>query len=1201
MRRFLSSLFSLFILLGMLNGCSPVNLVEDYSWVEDLHYGSLKTMIYRAEGKSVPDVAKEIADRMEPEEISKVDAQRMFLVYPDTLYHLQKDPDNPHSTIVEENEKEFVTYNYDVEFLEGYLSSKTINETFELAEKRDKSKNNDMYYHNIYQGYTTRDKYEPFYRHDKWLYSIILAKQKNEAARGLVQDTAKVFPKEMIPQIEKAAKEGPYTFHVLTIDSDNRISPSEYAERAYTEWKLGTNDILILVVEKGAPSIHMIFNNTALLDALPEYKDDDDFMKVRVFINNHGEEEAHYGAFTEATMELMKATNALKPALVAPAMSNQINKETEANENKPTVNESIPLKSEKGEHSNTKPDASTREHVQDTAKMFPKEIIPQIEKAAKGEPYTFYVLTVNNLDGKEPSDYATKVYNEWKLGADDILLLISKQERHVEMNFNNAVLQEKLDALPDDMNADGTTNSKLSEFVDTHFIPEAKKGNFAKASMELMKATHALKPVPAAPAISDETHKGTESDENKPTVNEPVPSMPEEVEEKNETPKNTSPLSQPNNQEETPPAPSTPINWGWVSIAGIGLLVLVLLAELVFRLLRLRGLRVRLPQLMVQVDQAAERIKSYVELSQGKTLKTATSIDKELTDMLLRMNELKQELSLIQVKHWLLPSLRKQLKAAVDVLAEITEHTAQLVTQITHIEEIDRTLSQILSDIESHLNEVGVSITKEQSHRGWSLEGLVKRQETIQSELEEGKQIGTFDPLGAEHIVNHANQELLQLEQDISSIDSYADMYRDFPKEMTACRQQFEQIVQEHRLKLVRIKPYENVEQARETNEQMYKHLQNGDMVAVIQHVERMRQLLREAVQMTQRQADLKEKNASDIDLVTEKLATYPEQDAELAVVTENVRQLYRTKHWEEVWYDYRDRLPYTEDAAESLRQIQQWCNEDVQEYELAREELDQTLHTLRELDESMEQYQQLVRELDNLLDETKRKQTAAEAAYAKGEGIISRNQLVQQWGRQIESLNKLQSGLQELFAEPPYDMELMSEISQQFVEEAEQFLGEVERAAIQKRKAEREIRKAEGRYHSAYSRASRKINVKGYSYKYASINAEVKQLMRQGEYEQAARTAATLASITAAMNQAYDAVVQEERRRERIRREEERRRREERQRQEQQRSNSNSSGGSSWGGSNSSGGSNWSDNSNSSGGSSWDSNKNNSSGGSNW
>ncbi|MED0673580.1 TPM domain-containing protein [Aneurinibacillus aneurinilyticus] len=1040
----------------------------------------------------------------------------------------------------------------------------------------------------------------------------IPTKQKNEAGGELVQDTAKVFPKEMIPQIEKAAKEGPYTFHVLTIDSLDWTNSTVYAARAYTEWKLGANDVLMLISKENPLEIQMSFENTVLLEKFNALPDDivdtynmtsskKRYLKILKFIGAHATREAEKGNFTKGVMELMKATNALKSASVAPAILNKINKETRENENKPAVNESIPSKSEKGEHSNTKPDASTREHVQDTAKMFPKEIIPQIEKAAKGEPYTFYVLTVNSLDGKEPSDYATKVYNEWKLGADDILLLISKQERRVEMNFNNAVLQEKLNALPDDMNADGTTNSKLSEFVDTHFIPEAKKGDFVKASMELMKATNALKLVPAASVISDETNKEAESDENKPTVNEPVPSKPEKGEEKNETPKNTSPLNQPINQQETLPVPSTPINWGWVSIAGIGLLVLVLLAELAFRLLRLRGLRVRLPQLMVQVDQAAERIKSYVELSQGKTLKTATSIDKELTNMLLQMNELKQELSLIQAKHWMIPSLRKQLKAAVDVLAKITEHTAQLVTQITHIEEIDRTLSQILSDIESHLNEIGVSITKEQTHRGWSLEGLVKRQETIQSELEESKQIGTFDPLGAEHIVNHANQELLQLEQDISSIDSYADMYRDFPNEMTACRQQFEQIVQEHRLKLVRIKPYENVEQAREINEQMYKHLQNGDMVAVIQHVERMRQLLREAVQMTQRQADLKEKNASDIDLVTAKLAAYPEQDAELAVVTENVRQLYRTKHWEEVWYDYRDRLPCTEDAAESLRQIQQWCDEDVQEYELAREKLDQILHTLRELDGSMEQYEQLVRELDNLLDETKRKQTAAEAACVKGEDIISRNQLVQQWGRQIESLNRLQSGLQQLFTEPPYDMELISEISQQFVEEAEQFLGEVERAAIQKRKAEREIRKAEGRYHSAYSRASRKINVKGYSYKYASINAEVKQLMRRGEYEQAARTAATLAGITEAMNQAYDAVVQEERRQERIRREEERRRREERQRQEQQRSNNNSSGGSSWGGSNSSGGSSWGDSSNSSGGSSWDSNKNNSSGGSNW
>ncbi|MED4730485.1 hypothetical protein P9597_20535 [Aneurinibacillus migulanus] len=117
----------------------------------------------------------------------------------------------------------------------------------------------------------------------------------------------------------------------------------------------------------------------------------------------------------------------------------------------------------------------------------------------------------------------------------------------------------------------------------------------------------------------------------------------------------------------------------------------------------------------------------------------------------------------------------------------------------------------------------------------------------------------------------------------------------------------------------------------------MYKHLQNGDMPAVIQHVERMRQLLSGAVQMMQRQADLKIKNANDIDLVISKLTAYPVQDAELTAVTERVYQLYRTKHWEQVWHEYRDKLPCAADVAESLRQVQQWCDEEVQEYELAR------------------------------------------------------------------------------------------------------------------------------------------------------------------------------------------------------------------------------------------------------------------------
>ncbi|MEB9897194.1 TPM domain-containing protein, partial [Bacillus cereus] len=127
--------------------------------------------------------------------------------------------------------------------------------------------------------------------------------------------------------------------------------------------------------------------------------------------------------------------------------------------------------------------------VQDTAQMLSKKSIASIEKAAKGKLYTFYLLTVDSLNGTAPADYANDVYEQWGLGADDILLLISKQERRVEMNFNNPSLQAAINAK---VGIRGDAGGSLTSWLDTHFIPKAKEGDFAAASVSVMKATHAL-------------------------------------------------------------------------------------------------------------------------------------------------------------------------------------------------------------------------------------------------------------------------------------------------------------------------------------------------------------------------------------------------------------------------------------------------------------------------------------------------------------------------------------------------------------------------------------------------------------------------------------------------------------------------------------------------------------------------------------
>ena len=63
--------------------------------------------------QTVPDVAKKIAAEQKPDEMSAQSKERMFLVYPNYLIHVQQDPQKTEDTLVEVDTKQFVRQNYD--------------------------------------------------------------------------------------------------------------------------------------------------------------------------------------------------------------------------------------------------------------------------------------------------------------------------------------------------------------------------------------------------------------------------------------------------------------------------------------------------------------------------------------------------------------------------------------------------------------------------------------------------------------------------------------------------------------------------------------------------------------------------------------------------------------------------------------------------------------------------------------------------------------------------------------------------------------------------------------------------------------------------------------------------------------------------------------------------------------------------------
>lgn len=795
-------------------------------------------------------------------------------------------------------------------------------------------------------------------------------------------------------------------------------------------------------------------------------------------------------------------------------------------------------------------------YVQDLAGMIPKESISAVEQAAQGELYQFYLLTINSLDGEDPADYATSVYQAWGLTADDILLLISNEEHRVEMNFNNSALQAKIDALSEDYNDDGSNQSKLSEFVDKHFIPQARDGDFAGASITLMNATNSL----TAPASSVSPTPAPDTSEQ--------PSKP------------SAPIAgSPSNSSVTSSTSSMDIPWLLIAVLVIVVIAGLALGYMLLGNIRNKKLQKQIPEIMAHLNRSSERIQSYTVLYQGETQKTANAIDQQLTQLLLQLKTELEQLTQLSFISCIYRHTHTKLKEARNTITQKEQAAEELLQRIIDIEDTEKQVSSGLIKEQSSLGQVQDALSHEIQTRQWALAQLTVRAKQLEQEFQRIDEMDAFDPLQANTLFLEAQNQLDKLEQDVAAVAQYAQAYRDFSNEAATHRDRFESIIKEHQLKLVHIDPYGRIEQAHAANEQLFVQLQDGAIPECDKLAEQIRQLLTDSVQMVQRLADLKVKNAADIEIAAKKLAAYPAEDRQLHELTERIRPLYRTKHWQAPWQQYLDILHVLPQAEQQLRQVRTWCEIDVQEYVQAREALDLIFKNLQERDQRAQQYTELIRGLDQTLADCKRQYAAGEKALLSGNQVIARNQLIHKWNQLEQELKQLQQSIHHMLADAPYDMELLKELCVRFLHQAEDYLQDVERTAALKRNAEARIAEMERNFMSVTGRTRGKINVSRFNGQYAEIQSRTRQLMSQGRYEDAVYQVGLMAGIIASMNSAYESVLAEERRQEAARR-------------ASQHNNHHSSGGSNWGG----GGSH------SSGGSSWSSNKNNnSSGGSNW
>lgn len=143
-------LLAFLLVLSLLSACGAPAVSEKYPLESVNKDGSQTSYVYRAAGETVPEVAAKLAGQRQPQQISPDNDERMFLVYSEQWYHLQRDSDKPEDTLIEVDSTEYVRHNYNPSFLEGYLTAALVGSLFDM-----------MGSYGEYRGYNQRDVYKP--------------------------------------------------------------------------------------------------------------------------------------------------------------------------------------------------------------------------------------------------------------------------------------------------------------------------------------------------------------------------------------------------------------------------------------------------------------------------------------------------------------------------------------------------------------------------------------------------------------------------------------------------------------------------------------------------------------------------------------------------------------------------------------------------------------------------------------------------------------------------------------------------------------------------------------------------------------------------------------------------------------------------------------------------------------------------------
>lgn len=801
--------------------------------------------------------------------------------------------------------------------------------------------------------------------------------------------------------------------------------------------------------------------------------------------------------------------------------------------------------------------AKGTDHIYDTASMFPKSQLTDLEKAASsGSSYGFYILTIDSLENESAEAYAHRVYDTWSLNVDDVLVLLSKQDRRIQIYFVNPPLQQKLDALPKNYAGEEyESRGPIDRIVGKQFTPFAKQGDFVSGLINLITAANDL---PDPHIEKDPVSSAAQ-----------LPSTPQRAVE----PELPAPIVQESSNQ------VIIMILLIVLLVGVAGTTVFLLIRYKKRLMGKASIIESAESVSVKILHAQEKMAPLLSLYSGPaTEENLIPLSKVIDSRAEKVQELIRNVNSMRIGFFTGKAL-ENLDKYNDMVNTYRVDSDGYLEKVEYFISLDRSNAKAVNDIRAALQAVKEKADRMSKETSLSLAQVKDEIATNEKRIKDAYDLQLTDLIDVTEVLAPQYEQTCRQAQLLEELPSLLEFHKRLPERINETDQDIKGKMLQRGLQVVEFNPFLKTEEARSGVHLLGSALAKGDLQEASRISAATKDNLVTANEMVEERMKLRDSLDRNILHLKEFIESFSLTEAGYQSEIEKIQRQFSSDVWGTMAQRYERAIQAYNEVESGLQQVdvlyleqrftalRSWIEGLLKKAEIASKEAEIILST----------HQVASKRLNGFISESE----AVWRRFQTSKSLIPSHSIPPERNHDymIQTILENKNALDRLVVTLPVDLAEIESVLGQFDGIVRTFTEKIERVVREKQSAENRLKEVRDRFQTVSARTSSRSISGHYSLSYQSDMNKIENFIMLGLYTEAMNHMNDAENNIQLMQNAYDQIIRDEQRRqeeERMRQIEEQRRQDEARRQ-QESVNSFSSGGDSYSSSSgSSGGDNW-------------------------